>query len=147
MSEVRFVGLVASTPELARVELCRLIESEVQSGARIAVLAHDEAQARALDGLLWTFDAYSFIPHALLTDDPTPYDAVLIVPPGAAVPAAPVYVNLREEALLREALPRGLDRPTVIEPYSRGSERRKAAAQRKWEAYRQQGMAVEPLKE
>lgn len=44
---------------------CRLTHKAYQLGHRICLLALDKNQAKRLDQLLWTFNANSFIPHAL----------------------------------------------------------------------------------
>lgn len=41
---------------------CRLLRKASHAGARVVVLAEDEA-LRHLDGLLWTFAPLEFIPH------------------------------------------------------------------------------------
>jgi len=48
---------------------CRLAEKAVRLNNRVIALAADEATARQLDELLWTFRAESFIPHGIGSDD------------------------------------------------------------------------------
>ena len=45
--------------------LCRVVEQAWEAGTRVYVWAASEAQARDLDGLLWTFRDESFVPHGL----------------------------------------------------------------------------------
>jgi len=44
--------------------LPQIAEKAVASGARLLIVSADEAQRGALDRLLWTFRADSFLPHA-----------------------------------------------------------------------------------
>lgn len=56
----------AGEKELA---VCKLANKAFGLGHRIYILTTDEAQARRLDQLLWTFSAGSFVPHALSGTD------------------------------------------------------------------------------
>lgn len=49
----------------------RLADKAFQRGHRIFINAADEAQARSLDELLWTFRPTSFLPHGLYDDAQT----------------------------------------------------------------------------
>lgn len=51
----------------------RLADKALAAGHRVLINTHDESQATALDGLLWSLRPASFLPHALLgTDDTSP---------------------------------------------------------------------------
>lgn len=43
--------------------ICRVVDKAYRAGHRVYILTADEAQARALDELLWTFRPGSFVPH------------------------------------------------------------------------------------
>ncbi len=67
---------------------CRLAEKACKMGHKVYLHTESEAHARRLDELLWTFRAGSFLPHALLGDDPQPAPPVLIGRTGGAEPGA-----------------------------------------------------------
>jgi len=48
----------------------RLTDKAHGQGHRVFLNCEDEAQARSLDELLWTFRPASFLPHALFHEDP-----------------------------------------------------------------------------
>ena len=45
--------------------VCRIADKAYRAGHRVYVLTPDDAYARALDELLWTFHPGSFVPHEL----------------------------------------------------------------------------------
>ena len=45
--------------------LPRIAERTVESGGRLLVVVRDEAQAAAIDKMLWTYSPDSFLPHAV----------------------------------------------------------------------------------
>lgn len=52
---------------------CQRIEKWIEEKARVYVHVNNQAEADALDDLLWTYKDDSFIPHALYRpDQPTP---------------------------------------------------------------------------
>jgi DNA polymerase-3 subunit chi len=71
---------------------CRLSAKAAQQKLRVLIYAPDEAEARRIDKLLWTWQATGFLPHCmtrsplaaqtpvLITHDPedTPHDEVLL---------------------------------------------------------------------
>ena len=65
MTRVDFYVLENPTPAGAPGLACRLAEKAYDEGHRIYIHVEDQQQAEALDALLWTFRAGSFIPHAL----------------------------------------------------------------------------------
>lgn len=74
MTQVDFYILAAQTHEERALFACRLAEKAFARGNRVLLQTDDEASARALDDLLWTFRDDAFIPHALLTAADAPAD-------------------------------------------------------------------------
>lgn len=69
MTKIDFLSSQAPDDE-ARLHLaCRVAQKALRNGQRVHIACQDAAQAQALDDLLWTFDAESFVPHTLLADD------------------------------------------------------------------------------
>lgn len=82
-----------------RVEMaCRLAEKAYRLGHRVYLLAADDAQARQLDELLWTFRQQSFVPHEIYPPETGDNVPVLIgIDPQPRWPAE-VLINLAPEA-------------------------------------------------
>jgi len=77
---VDFYVLKDATPKQRWNFACRLTEKAYLRTLKVAVLADNDADARSLDELLWTFNERSFVPHALHRE-------------SAAETTAPVYVT------------------------------------------------------
>jgi DNA polymerase-3 subunit chi len=78
--------------------VCELARKANDSGKYTVVLARDQAQAEALDDLLWSFDPDAFIPHQIAGSDEDEEEAiVLIAVPGGDTPERPLVINLRDE--------------------------------------------------
>jgi len=65
MSRLDFYHLTRSPLDRA---LPRLLTRAWRSGARIVVLAGSMERVRALNGLLWTFDANAWLPHGCVDE-------------------------------------------------------------------------------
>jgi DNA polymerase-3 subunit chi len=65
MAEIGFYHLVATALERA---LPRLLERALADGHRVVVLAGSEERVAHLDGLLWTYNEASFLPHGNARD-------------------------------------------------------------------------------
>jgi len=64
--------VVQAADQAQRLQVAvRLADKAFQQGHRIFINAADEAQARALDDLLWTYRPASFLPHALHDGEPS----------------------------------------------------------------------------
>ena len=53
---------------------CRLVEQVSQKGHRVLMQVGNEAEAKALDEMLWEFRPDAFVPHALLSAKDAPVD-------------------------------------------------------------------------
>lgn len=69
MTRVGFYVVQAADQAQRLHVAARLADKAFQQGHRIYINAHDEAQAQALDELLWSFRPASFLPHALHDND------------------------------------------------------------------------------
>ena len=69
MTEVGFYHLGATTLERA---LPRLLERALADGHRVVVHAGSEERVAHLDGLLWTYNDASFLPHGSARDGNAP---------------------------------------------------------------------------
>lgn len=119
---------------------CRLADKAYGLGHTVYVFTASEAQAAALDDLLWTFRQDSFVPHErypLVGEEGSP---VLV---GTAAPAtveAQVLINLAD------ALPEGFERyERVIELVDQHPEVL-AQSRERFRQYREQGCAPETHK-
>ena len=79
--------------------VCELAKRGYAANLPILILARDNAQAEALDDLLWSFDAEEYLPHQIAGmdegDDDTP---ILIATPDMDIPARTLLINLRDAA-------------------------------------------------
>ena len=62
--------------------VCELARKAHDAGQWTLVLARDQAQAEALDDLLWAFDEDAYVPHQLAGDEEDDLAPVLIATPA-----------------------------------------------------------------
>ena len=96
--QVDFYVLKGTSPHDRWRYACRLTEKAYLRGMRVAILAADAEEIRALDDLLWTFADHSFVPHKVCTGEPdadsaTPVHLMHALPAGG-VQGTDVLVNL-----------------------------------------------------
>ncbi len=117
---------------------CRLTEKAYLHDLRVVIWSAGEAEAAALDELLWTFSERSFIPHRLRTAA-QPLD-----------PGTPVHLTLELDGIdgagllvnLTDRLPTGLERfQRIAEVLDADGERRRLGRER-FKSYRE--LALEP---
>lgn len=82
MTQVDFYILGADSNDSRLRLACRITEKALQHRHHVFVNSANEADARKLDELLWTFSQGSFIPHVLVTK------------PLAAAPVEPVLIGI-----------------------------------------------------
>jgi len=116
--------------------VCELARKAHDAGLWTLVLARDEAQAEALDDLLWSFDDDAYVPHQVAgTDEEDALTPVLIAAPGMDAPLRPLLINLRDDA------PEGaFDRVLEVvpaDPAARGPLRER------WKHYQARGFALD----
>ncbi len=117
---------------------CRLADKAYRLGHQSYILAADAAEAAALDALLWTFAAGSFVPHGVYrTEAEVPTQPVLL---GHAPPPAACH------QLLISLSPQVADffsRFTRVAEIVGGTEHEKAAARERFRFYRERGYSIE----
>ncbi|MCP3907382.1 MAG: DNA polymerase III subunit chi [Oceanicoccus sp.] len=69
MTKVDFYILGAESSEQRQLFACRLAEKAFKLGHSIYIHSEDQAQANALDQLLWSWRNSSFVPHQLETKE------------------------------------------------------------------------------
>ncbi len=120
---------------------CRLLRKALQQGAQVAVTG-PAAALQQLDALLWTFDSFAFVPHALLREGEavaprlrrTP---IWLVLPGAEAPTHDVLVHLGGDA------PEGFGSFRRIVEIVGTDAGEVQAARRRWRDYKERGYPVE----
>lgn len=83
MTKVDFYILADNTIEQRHLFACRLVEKAFKLDHQIYIHTDDNAQANAIDQLLWNWRSTSFVPHQLETsasdgDDNSPYSAARV---------------------------------------------------------------------
>lgn len=76
---------------------CQIVARTVQGSKRVLILAPEESTARAIDRMLWTFQATGFIAHCMASDPLAAETPVLVATDGAHLPHGEVLLNLSEE--------------------------------------------------
>lgn len=98
MTRVDFYVLPPGDERQRLVFACRLSEKAYRQGLKVYLRAGDEATARQLDQLLWTFRQGSFVPHALREEsEAAETPPVLIGIKPVAPEATDLIVNLAPE--------------------------------------------------
>jgi DNA polymerase-3 subunit chi len=77
--------------------VCELARKACDAGQWTLVLARDQAQAEALDDLLWDMGEDVYVPHQIAGADIEEDEAqVLIAAPETDAPLRPLVINLRD---------------------------------------------------
>jgi DNA polymerase-3 subunit chi len=80
--------------------VCELARKAFDAGLPTLVLARSQAQAEALDDLLWDMGDEVYIPHQIAGADEDEDEAeVLIAAPEVDAPLRPLVINLRDAAV------------------------------------------------
>jgi len=115
--------------------VCELAKRAYAAGQTISILARDEAQAEALDALLWEFDENAYLPHQIAgrdeDDDITP---ILIVAPATDTADRPLLINLRDDIA-----PGQYQRVLEVVPADPAA---REPLRARWRAYQQRGFAL-----
>jgi DNA polymerase-3 subunit chi len=114
--------------------VCELARKAYDAKLPTLILVRDAEQAEAVDYKLWEFDADAFIPHQIAGDEDDDITPVLIVPPGASVPARAMIINLREECA--GDVPDSVKEVVAADPAERDGSRRR------WQEYKARGFEV-----
>lgn len=116
---------------------CRVADIAYRRGQRVYVYAQSKDQALALDNLLWTFQAGSFVPHGLHPSDITEGAPVLIGHDGVPDKGHEVLINLTE------TVPTFFSRFDRVAELVNQNETIKLAGRERFRFYRDRGYALE----
>jgi len=141
MTRVDFYVLEDDADQARDHFACRLVEKAWRLKHKIYLHAASEAEARRLDGLLWTYDDRSFLPHVLDAPD---------LDPGLAE-ATPVRVGAAAEPGFEADLLVNLDHsvPLFFSRFERvaeivgGDEAQRSAARERFRFYRDRGYTLQ----
>ena len=114
--------------------VCELARKAHDAGQWTLVLARDQAQAEALDDLLWAFDEDAYVPHQLAGDEEDDLAPVLIATPAMDVPMRPLLINLREAAV-----DGSFERVLEVVP---ADESARGPLRERWKAYKARGFEL-----
>lgn len=115
------------------VYACRLTRKAYAAGAKIVLLAEDEAQAAALNDALWTLSDTDFLPHVLAGDPLAPETPIIVTSSEeASLPHHDMLVNLTRR------VPGGFDRFARVFEIISTSEDDAAAGRQRYVAYKKQ---------
>lgn len=79
--------------------VCELARKAYDSNQPTLILTRDQAQAEALDDLLWSFDPDAYVPHQIAgSDEDDEETPVLLATPDSDTPSRPLVINLRDAA-------------------------------------------------
>jgi DNA polymerase-3 subunit chi len=136
---VDFYVLPSTAPEQRCRLACRLAAQAYLANARVIIWSGSDAEARACDELLWTFDDRAFVPHRIsrdeqLADRGTPVHVTVAL---EGVDNADLLVNLADR------LPDGLPRFTRVAEIIDADESRRRLGRERFKAYRDQKLPLE----
>ena len=114
--------------------VCELARKAHDAGQFTLVLARDQAQAEALDDLLWAFDEDAYVPHQLAGDEEDDLAPVLIATPAMDVPMRPLLINLRDDAV-----DGSFERVLEVVP---ADESARGPLRERWKAYKARGFEL-----
>jgi DNA polymerase-3 subunit chi len=136
---VDFYVLSDDAPDARLRWACRLAEQAAEQGSRVYLQTPDQADARRLDELLWTYNDRSFLPHEIFSGAEPSHARVMVLLGDAAAPPShrQLLINLTNAI------------PTAPEQYERIAEivdvdaERKRAARERYKLYRERGWQLE----
>jgi DNA polymerase-3 subunit chi len=136
---IDFYVLASTAPEQRCRLACRLAAQAYLEKARVIIWSGSDAEARACDELLWTFDDRTFVPHRIsrdeqLADRGTPVHVTVALD---GVDNADLLVNLADR------LPDGLPRFARVAEIIDADESRRRLGRERFKAYREQKLPLE----
>jgi DNA polymerase III subunit chi len=145
---VDFYVLKSSTAKQRWTFACRLTEKAYLRDLKVVLLSESDADAEALDELLWTFNERAFVPHELRKGAPATGGAASAA--GAARPA-PVLLTQDPDSIeaadllvnLSDRLPARLERFARIAEIMDGDAERRTKGRERFKAYRDMKLPVE----
>lgn len=115
---------------------CRLAQKAYRLKHRVYILAEGPAEAKELDGLLWTFHPGSFVPHQIHNGAVDPHLPVLIGHDPPPAEFTDVLISLAPQ------VPEFFERFGRVAEIVGNEEQERAAARARFRAYRDRGFAV-----
>lgn len=137
MTRVDFYILESAGADAGPLVACRLAEKAYGLGHRVYIHTGDDQGAQAIDELLWTFRAGSFVPHALYTDNEAHDEAVLIGADEGPDSNVDVLINLAE------AVPLFFSRFGRVAEIVTGDASVRESARERFRFYRERGYDLE----
>lgn len=115
--------------------VCELVRKAVDAGLPTLVLARSQAQAEALDDLLWDMGDEVYIPHQIAGAEEDEDEAeVLIAPPDVDAALRPLVINLRDAAVEG-----AFDRVLEVVP---ADESARGPLRERWKQYQARGLEL-----
>jgi len=116
---------------------CALIQKAWKQGNNIFVNTRSEAEATALDDLLWTFKDISFLPHCLAANNDTESSPIVIGDNNQMGNQIPDHTTIMLN--LTDQMPRDTNKLKRILEIVAGSEGERQQARKRYAKYRDQG--------
>jgi len=136
MPKANFYLLKQSGMEPCRLFACKLAEQLSRQGQRVYLHAANTEEAQALDQLLWSFTAESFVPHARC-EDPAAATAQVLIGTSGAPAHCSCLLNLTDhEAPTHTGL-------TAVAEFVQNNEEAKQQSRTRWNSYREQGWELQ----
>ena len=115
--------------------VCELARKAFDANIPTLVLARDDAQAEAIDDLMWSFDPDAYLPHQIAgSDDEDEVTPILILAPDADSPMRPMVINLRDAAVEGD-----FDRVLEVVPADPAA---RAPLRERWKQYQARGLQL-----
>ena len=115
--------------------VCELARKACDAGQWTLVLARDQAQAEAIDDLLWDMGDEVYIPHQIAGAEIEEDEAqVLIASPEADAPMRPLVINLRDAPV-----DGGVERVLEVVP---ADESARGPLRERWKQYQARGFEL-----
>ncbi len=115
--------------------VCELARKAFEANIPTLVLARDNAQAEAIDDLMWSFDPDAYLPHQIAgSDEEDEVTPILILAPDADSPMRPMVINLRDAAVEGD-----FDRVLEVVPADPAA---RAPLRERWKQYQARGLEL-----
>ena len=115
--------------------VCELARKAFEANIPTLVLARDNAQAEAIDDLMWSFDPDAYLPHQIAgSDEEDEVTPILILAPDADSPMRPMVINLRDAAVEGD-----FDRVLEVVPADPAA---RAPLRERWKQYQGRGLEL-----
>lgn len=137
MPEISFYVLATTSEQERSLYACRLIEKAYRNGHICYVLTDTDEQAQALDDLLWTFRAGSFVPHQRYDGSLPGLERVILISP-----LDPPEMWRKTLVNLSSRMPADYERAERILEIVYDNEEVRGAGRHRYRQYRQAGIEI-----